>query len=117
MLKQQFQRDIYDVVAVAYETGVHGVHPHWQMYIQTAKAVQNMKTLLSSALEGSGEEQNLHIERAIGTPRSCLNYVYAVKKQHELGWVQYAKGHNIPKGYSSRGCDNLLWLHYNMKPW
>ena len=119
LLKKQFQQDMYTVVAVGYETGQHGIHPHWQIYLQVEPRVSNMKSILSSALDQSGQEQNLHIEVAKGTQAACLNYVYAVRKEHELGWVQYAKGKglNLPLEFRPQKVQNLLWLRYNMKPW
>ena len=118
LLTKQFQsKDMYTVVAVAYQTGKHGVHPHWQIYLQVQPRVENMKSIISSVLEPLGIEQNFHIEACIGTKSSNLNYVYAVRKQHELGWVQYAKGHAVPLGYEPTKTNNLLWLRDNMKPW
>lgn len=117
LLKQQFQKDEYTVVAVAYETGQQGVHPHWQIYLELERRVSNFKSILTTVLKPLGKEDCFHVEKAKGTQSANLNYVYAVRKQHELGWVQYAKGHNVPWDYCPRGCENLLWLHRNMKPW
>ena len=119
LLKQQFQQEMYTVAAVAYETGQNGIHPHWQIYFQLAESVNNMKIKISSLLEPLGLQQSFHIEKAKGTLRANLAYVYAVRKQHELGWVQYAKGHIEPYDYDKKKEDlnDLLWLHHNMKPW
>lgn len=119
LLKKQFQNDMYTVAAVAYQTGAHGIHPHWQIYFQLAERVNNMKSIINSLLKPLGLQQSFHIEIAKGTLRANLAYVYAVRKQHELGWVQYAKGHVEPYDYDKKkmGLNNLLWLHNNMKPW
>ena len=117
VLEKQFEKDLYAVVAVAYETGIHGIHPHWQIYLQVEPRVSNLKTLLEDVLRPYRLEHLLHIELAKATQRACINYVYAVRKQHELGWVHYAKGHEVPIEHDARGLSNLLWLRYNMKPW
>ena len=112
-LKTQFQKDEYTVAAVAYETGKHGIHPHWQFYFQTS----NRCCMKQKLLDLLGEETAFHLELAKGTQNANLTYVYAVRKQHQIGWVQYAKGHNPPKSYRPYKTENLLWLRNNMKPW
>lgn len=112
-LKSQFQKDEYALAAVAYETGQHGIHPHWQVYFQTAKQ-SRMKQRFADLL---GEDVGFHIELAKGTRNANLVYVYAVHKQHEIGWVHYAKGHVPPASYRPYKTQNLLWLRDNMKPW
>ena len=112
-LKTLFDQDKYTLAAVAWQTGRQGVHPHWQIYFQTAKFCR-MKECIAEAL---GSEYDFHIQGALGTQKANLNYVYAVDKQYELGWIHYAKGHNTPSRYRQDGLDNLLWLRDNMKPW
>ena len=112
-LQKEFQKDDYPLAAVAYETGVHGIHPHWQIYFQTAKKCR-MKQRMSDLL---GEDCGFHIELAIGTRNANLKYVYAVEKQYQIGWIHYAKGHVPPASYRSYKTQNLLWLRNNMKPW
>lgn len=112
-LKKEFETPKYTVAAIAYETGEHGIHPHWQVYFQTSERC-TMKEHLANLL---GERVGFHIEVCRGTRQANLNYVYAVEKQYQLGWVVYAKGHEVPQRYESWRCDNLLWLRDNMKPW
>lgn len=112
-LKSEFQKDQYVLAAVAYETGKQHIHPHWQVYFQT----ENRCTMKQKFQEVVGEEIAFHIELAKGTKNANLNYIYATKKQHELGWIHYAKGHVPPASYVPRKTQNLLWLHNNMKPW
>ena len=112
-LRTLFDQDKYPLAAVAYETGRQKIHPHWQVYFQTANSCR-MKERIAETL---GPEYDFHIQCARGTQKANLNYVYAVDKQHELGWIHYAKGHNVPVRYNRDGLDNLLWLRDNMKPW
>ena len=113
LLKTQFQKDEYGLAAVGYQTGKQGIHPHWQIYFQTVKD-SRMKQKMSDML---GEDISFHIQLAKGTRNANLVYVYAVHKQHEIGWIHYAKGHNPPASYRPRKTQNLLWLRNNMKPW
>ena len=112
-LRSQFQKDEFLLAAVAYETGVHGIHPHWQVYFQTAENCR-MKQRFSQLL---GEDCGFHIELAKGTRNANLKYVYAVEKQHQIGWLHYTKGHVPPASYKPYKTRNLLWLRDNMKPW
>jgi len=107
------QSDEITCAAVAYETGVHGVHPHWQYYFETATKCR-MKQKLASLL---GEDSGFHLEIARGTRMANLKYIWAVTKEHELGWVHYSKNCEPPDSYRSYKTDNLLRLHYHMKPW
>ena len=64
-----------------------------------------------------GEDISFHIQVAKGTKNANLRYVYAVDKQHQIGWVHYAKGHNPPVSYDPADMQDLLWLRDNMRPW
>lgn len=112
-LKAEFQTDAYTCAAVAYETGKHGIHPHWQIYFQT-ESVCGMKARLAQVL---GEQVGFHVKVADGTQRANLKYIYAVHKQHEIGWVHYTKNVLPPADYVPQKTENLLWLRSNMKPW
>lgn len=112
VLSQYFDSDEITCAAVAYETGKQGIHPHWQIYFQTAQQCR-MKQKIGELLA----TDQFHLELARGTPRANLRYVYAVDKDHEIGWVRYAKNAPTPRGYCPRKRDNLLWLHSHMKPW
>ena len=111
-LKSYFQTDAVTCAAVAYETGKQGVHPHWQVYFETAERCR-LKVRLIEVL---GTE-DFHLEVARGTKNANLKYVYAVNKEHQIGWVVYAKEAPEPAGFCRRKRDNLLWLRSNMKPW
>ena len=107
-----FETDEVPCAAVAYETGKQGVHPHWQVYFQTSER-RRMKTAIEQVL-GSPD---FHLEVARGTKNANLKYVYAVNKEHQIGWVLYAKNAPEPVGFCRRKRDNLLWLRDHMKPW
>ena len=112
-LREEFQKDEYPLAAVAYETGKYGIHPHWQCYFETAKR-RRMKQKFLDLLEGN---EGFHLEVAQGTLNANLKYIYAVEKQHQLGWIHYAKGHNVPASYQPYKTQNMLWLRQNMSPW
>lgn len=113
LLKVQFSMNKYVLAAVAYETGQHGIHPHWQVYFETSKKC-GMKKRLCDLL---GSQIGFHIEVAQGTRNANLRYIYAVTKQHQLGWVHFVKNCEPPKDYRPWKTQNLLWLRDNMKPW
>ena len=112
-LRSIFQGDEITCAAVAYETGQHGIHPHWQFYFQTADKCR-MKAKLSDIL---GEDTGFHLQLAKGTKNANLKYLWAVNKDHQLGWIHYSKNCEPPSSYRPFKTDNLLWLHNNMKPW
>lgn len=112
-LRTFFQKEDIQCAAVAYETGVHGCHPHWQFYFETIKKTR-MKQALTDLL---GSDSGFHLELAKGTKIANLKYIWAVHKQHEIGWVHYSKNCEAPEDYRPYKTENLLWLHYNMKPW
>ena len=108
-----FETDEISIAAVGYQTGVHGVHPHWQFYFQTSQRCR-MKVKFQ---EHMGIDSGFHLEVARGTKNANLKYVWATQKQHELGWVLYKKNCQPPESYVSEKTDNLLRLRYSMKPW
>lgn len=108
-----FNTDEVTCAAVAYETGVHGIHPHWQFYFQTAQRCR-MKEKFQQYM---GIDSGFHLEVAIGTRNANLKYVWATQKEHELGWVLYKKNCQPPETYVPEKTDNLLRLRFNMKPW
>ena len=112
-LKSLFQGDEITIAAVAYETGENGIHPHWQFYFQTAQMCR-MKAKFTSLL---GEASGFHLQLAKGTLNANLSYIWAVKKDHQLGWVHYSKNCEPPSGYKPWKTNNLVWFHHNMKPW
>ena len=107
-----FQSDEITCAAVAYETGKQGIHPHWQVYFETAER-SRLKMRINQILDS----EDFHLEVARGTKNANLKYVYAVNKEHQIGWVRYAKNAPEPVGFCRRKRDNLLWLRQNMAPW
>ena len=101
-----FETDQIVSACVAYQTGVYGIHPHWQCYFQTAK-VCRMKTKIAELL---GHKQ-FHLEIARGTKQSNISYLFAVRKEHELGWIHYRKNVDTPRHYVPEKTENLLRLH------
>ena len=66
------------LACVAWQSGEHHVHPHWQCYFQLAED-QRIKSKIKEVLG----HQAFHLERAVATRKQNINYVYAVRKQHE----------------------------------
>ena len=62
-LKSFFQTDKCSLAAVAYETGKQGIHPHWQIYFETAQSCR-MKIFIAELL---GQQYDFHLEVANGT--------------------------------------------------
>ena len=111
-LTKFFDTDEVKAACIAYETGKHGMHPHWQCYFQLAGQAR-MKRRIEQLL---GHKQ-FHLELAKGTKEANVKYVYAVHKQHQIGWVRYSKGIKVPSNYCVEKRDNLLRLKHNMKSW
>ena len=115
-LVSYFDTDQIVSACIAYETGVYGIHPHWQCYFQTAKHCR-MKTKIAEIL---GHRQ-FHIELARGTKQSNLNYLFAVHKEHQIGWIHYRKNVETPRGYVPEKTENLLrlhrWIQQNPSSW
>ena len=105
-LSSFFETDQISSACVAYETGVYGIHPHWQCYFQTAKQCR-MKNKIAEVL---GHNQ-FHLELARGTKQSNVSYLFAVRKEHELGWIHYRKNVETPSQYLPAKTENLLSLH------
>ena len=100
------ENDVTLAVA-ARETGEHGVHPHFQCYLEL-KDRCSLKKKFTELFEG-----NFHLEIARGTREANLNYVYAVNKPYEIGWIQYRKGDfQVPDRYS----DYAMKFMENFRP-
>ena len=41
-----------------------------------------------------------HLEKAVGTTRANVKYVYAVNKYWEIGFVEYNKNCEVPREYN-----------------
>ena len=113
LLKEEFQKQGYTAAAVAYETGLHGIHPHWQVYFQTMQACR----LRARFTELLGEQVGFHLQVARATRLANLKYIWATNKQHQIGWVHYTKGVVAPRDYRPSRTQTLLWLRSHMTPW
>lgn len=105
-LSSFFETDQVVSACIAYETGMYGIHPHWQCYFQTAKPCR-MKNKIAEVL---GHKQ-FHLELARGTKQSNIRYLFAVQKEHEIGWVHFRKNVDTPIDYDPEDTENLLRLH------
>ena len=93
-LKDYFETDKVLLAVVAFETGAHSIHPHWQCYYELKECISQMKFWR----EILGD--NFHLEAARGTQKHNLDYCYAVNnKPYEIGLIRYSKGHEVPVGY------------------
>ena len=101
-----FQTDAVKSACIAYETGVYGIHPHWQCYFQTTSQCR-MKTAIEKLL---GHKQ-FHLELAKGTKEANISYLFAVRKEHEIGWIRFRKNVDTPVDYVPEKTENLLRLH------
>ena len=101
-----FETDQITVGCIAYQTGLYGVHPHWQCYFQTAKNCR-MKMKIEQILG----HKRFHLEIAKGTQEANIRYLFAVDKQHQIGWIRFQKNVDPPYDYRPEKTDNLLRLH------
>lgn len=85
------------------EMGEHGIHPHFQGYLEL-KTPKRMMTTFREFLESD----NFHLEIARSPRRNNINYVYAVDKPYEIGWIAYKKGtFDRPERYDNRVAEKL----------
>lgn len=94
---------------IAKEFGKFKIHPHWQIYLEFDKQI-SLKTLLHSVLGHS----NTHIEKARGTRAACINYIYAVDKYWEAGFVVYNKNAEVPYNYDGSAVE--FWNNFQPRP-
>ena len=104
------------MAAVSFETGANGIHPHWQIYFETAYRC-TMKAKLTSLLKTGRVNYAFHLEVAKGTLADNINYVYAINKDYELGWVLYSKGVQAPLDYIPTQYNRLVQMHKHLYPW
>lgn len=87
--------DAVECAVIAREFGKNKIHPHWQIYFELFKRVNNIKTELTALLN----HENFHIEKALGTKSANVRYIYAVDKYWEVGFVEYIKNVEPPHDY------------------
>lgn len=106
-LKELFSDENIPFGLYALESGEHSVHPHFQVYFETAEQTRMMKRCRDLF------EDNFHLEVARGTRASNVRYIYAMDKPYELGWVRYTKGDvQVPLGYD----DSAVKFMENFQP-
>jgi hypothetical protein len=82
------------LACIAREFGKNKIHPHLQVYFELDKR-QAMKERIEAILGHEG----FHLEVAKGSTSSNVNYVYAVDKVYEGGFVLYNKNCIVPERY------------------
>ena len=95
---------------IAREFGKYKVHPHWQCYYELAVETQAMKGDLIKIL---GHDE-FHVEKAVGTTRANIKYVYAVNKHWEVGFVEYSKACEVPRDYDPE--EATFWRNWQPRP-
>ena len=104
-----FDSSEVDLAIVAWETGEHSIHPHFQCYFEMKEKCRLKNRLRDEILNS----ENFHLENARGTKNHNVNYVYAMDKPYEIGLIRYSKGdYEIPIEYDSTASE---WTR-NFKP-
>lgn len=109
-LVNYFQTDAVECAIIAKEFGKNKIHPHWQAYFELFKLVQNMKTNLEALLDHDG----FHVEKAKGTKKANVRYIYAVDKYWEGGFVEYTKNVEAPHDYNDTKPN--FWRNIQLRP-
>lgn len=105
-----FDTDAVSCACISKEFGQNKIHPHWQVYFELEKRVQNGRILISEVLD----HEEAHIEVAVRSKQECVEYVYGVGKLYEVGFVEYAKNIKVPRRYSSQAAD--FWRNFKPRP-
>ena len=108
-LKAFFDTDFVSCAGIAREFGANKIHPHWQVYFEIKKR-ESFKSRMSEILGHDG----FHLEVARGTKDACINYIYAVDKNYEGGFVEYNKNLKVPRRYKKSVAD--FWNNIQFKP-
>lgn len=108
-LKSFFDQDFVDCAVIAREFGSHKIHPHWQAYFEI-KERRSLYWQVHDALEHDA----FHLEVARGTREACVNYIYAVDKEYEAGFVDYNKNLRVPDRYQKGPAE--FWNNLQLKP-
>lgn len=109
-LVKYFETDAVECAIIGKEFGKNKVHPHWQVYFELFKLVQNMKTNLEALLD----HDNFHVEKAVGTKKANVRYIYAIDKYWEVGFVEYTKNVKVPWDY--RDTKPNFWRNIELRP-
>ena len=105
LLKAFFDTDFVKCAAIAKEFGANKIHPHWQVYFEITEQL-DFKKRMTEILGHS----DFHLEVAKATQASCSNYIYAVDKNYEAGFVEYNKNLPIPRRYKSEAAQ--FWHNF-----
>ena len=108
-LKAFFDTDFVKCAAIAKEFGANKIHPHWQVYFEITDRM-DFKKRMTEILGHS----DFHLEVAKATQASCANYIYAVDKNYEAGFVGYNKNLPIPRRYKNGPAQ--FWDKIVLKP-
>ena len=108
-LKAFFDTDETKCAVIAKEFGKNKIHPHWQVYFELSER-KRFKERMTEILGHS----DFHLEAALATQNHCVNYVYAVDKDWEVGFVVYNKNLPIPKRHKSSAA--IFWSTIKLKP-
>ena len=109
-LIKYFKTDAVECAIIAKEFGKNKIHPHWQAYFELFERVNNVKNNLKALLG----HDNFHVEKAEGTKRSNVRYVYAIDKYWEVGFVEYIKNVETPWDY--RDTKPNFWRNIQLRP-
>ena len=105
-----FNTDAVTCAVVAKEFGKYKIHPHWQCYYELAERTQ---TARGDMIEILGHDE-FHIEKARGTQRANVKYVYGINKHWEIGFVEYSKNCEVPREYKQYKVD--FWRNWQPRP-
>ena len=108
-LKAFFDTDFVKCAAIAKEFGANKIHPHWQVYFEIQEQL-NFKARMTEILGHS----DFHLEVARATQASCVNYIFAVDKSYEAGFIEYNKNLPIPRRYQPEAAQ--FWNKIVLKP-
>jgi hypothetical protein len=112
-LVEFFNTDAVTCAVIAKEFGKYKIHPHWQCYYELAKETSAIKSDLSKLLD----HDEFHVEKARGTTRANVKYVYASEssgKYWEVGFVEYNKNCVVPRDYDPEDVD--FWRNWQPRP-
>ena len=111
-----FNTDAVTCAVVAREFGRYKIHPHWQCYYELAKETIAVRRDLVGVL---GHDE-FHVEKARGTARANIKYVYAAVssgKYWEIGFVEYSKGCEVPPECLGRHASVVnFWRNWQPRP-
>lgn len=109
-LVQFFNSDAVTCAVIAKEFGKYKIHPHWQCYYELVERTQTARSDLIRVL---GHDE-FHVEKARGTQRANVKYVYGINKYWEIGFVEYNRGCEVPREYKQYKVD--FWRNWQPRP-